>query len=80
MLAKSISLATVSPGKEVRVVSVIAGRGLAQRLADMGLLPGTVLKVVNRHGAGPTLVEFRGARLALGYGVSQKIMVEKTGG
>lgn len=80
MTVESVSLATISPGRQARVVSIIAGRGLVQRLADMGLTPGTVLRVINRHGSGPTLVEFRGTKIVLGSGISQKIMVDDTSG
>jgi ferrous iron transport protein A len=79
MAAQSTSLATIGPGKQARVVAVTAGRGLAQRLADMGLTRGTLLRVVNRQGSGPTLVELRGTRIVLGSGISQKIIVDKTG-
>jgi len=77
MPVQPISLATISPGKEARVVSIAAGRGLAQRLADMGLTPGTVLRAVHRHGSGPILVEFRGTKIVLGSGISQKIIVDQ---
>ena len=79
MAVQSTSLATISPGRAARVVSIAAGRGLAQRLADMGLTRGTVLRVINRHGSGPTLVEFRGTKIVLGSGISQKIIVDQTG-
>ncbi len=73
-------LAMVHPGEAVTVVDIRAGRGLTRRLADMGLTPGTVLRVISRQGAGPTLVDFRGSRLVLGFGITQKVMVETTGG
>ena len=79
MAVPSTSLATISPGQAARVVSIAAGRGLAQRLADMGLIPGTVLRVINRQGSGPILVELRGTKIVLGSGISQKIIVDQTG-
>ncbi|MFC1938689.1 ferrous iron transport protein A [Chloroflexota bacterium] len=79
MLSHHLPLNMVPPGEEVKIVSVRAGRGLSQRLADMGLIPGTPLKVINSQGAGPILVSFRGARLALGFGIARKIMVERKG-
>jgi len=69
-------LALVSPGDEVTVVNVRAGFGLSRRLADMGLTPGTQIRVVNSQMHGPVLIEFRGSKLALGRGIAQKIMVE----
>jgi ferrous iron transport protein A len=69
----------VRPGEAVTVVDIRAGRGLARHLADMGLTPGTVLRVISRQGRGPTLVDFRGSRLVLGFGITQKVMVEMDG-
>ena len=69
-------LAMVSPGEVVTVVNIRAGRGLTRRLADMGLTPGTTLRVVNSQAPGPIIVEVRGSRLVLGYGIVQKVMVE----
>ena len=70
-------LAMVSPGEEVTVVDIRAGRGLTNRLADMGLLSGTPLRIINSQMSGPILIDLRGSRLVLGCGVAQKIMVER---
>ena len=72
-------LAMVCPGEEVTVVGVKAGRGLSQRLADMGLNRGVTLRVVNSQMPGPVIINLRGSRLALGHGIAHKIMVERTG-
>ena len=76
-MVNHLTLNMVLPGEEVKIVSVRAGRGLTQRLADMGLTPGTYLKMINSHGAGPVLINLRGTRLALGFGIAQKITVER---
>ncbi|MBA7596292.1 hypothetical protein ES703_03262 [subsurface metagenome] len=68
-------LAMARPGEVVSVVDIRAGRGLTRRLADMGLLPGTKIRVVNSMRPGPIIIDLRGSRLALGYGIAQKIMV-----
>jgi len=75
MTGPLMPLAMVGPGEVVSVVDVRAGRGLHRRLADMGLLPGTKIKVVNSMRPGPIIIDLRGSRLALGYGIAQKIMV-----
>jgi len=80
MTGYRMPLAMVPPGEAVTVADIRAGRGLARRLADIGLTPGTVLKVIRGNGSGPTLIDIRGTRLALGFGVAQKVMVEKVGG
>jgi len=62
---------------EVIVRGVVAGYGLARRLADMGIVPGTVVRVVRQNAMmGPVEIEVRGTRLLLGRGVAAKVLVE----
>ncbi len=75
MTGQLMPLAMVRPGEVVTVVNVRAGWGLTRRLADMGLLPGTQIRVVNSMMPGPLIIDLRGSRVALGRGVAQKIMV-----
>jgi Fe2+ transport system protein FeoA len=69
-----LPLSMASAGSEVEVAALRAGWGLQRRLADMGLTPGTHIRLVNNR-SGPVVVEVRGSRLALGTGVAHKIMV-----
>jgi Fe2+ transport system protein FeoA len=59
----------------VQVVRIDAGRRLAQRLMELGLTPGVIVQVVHVNG-GPMLIAVRGARLAIGRGMAEKIMVK----
>jgi len=68
-------LSMVSPGEVVKVVAVRAGWGLQRRLADMGLTIGVQVRVINSQRPGPVVLDIRGSRLALGYGIAHKIMV-----
>lgn len=70
-------LAMVSPGEVVQVVDVRAGWGLQRRLADMGLTPGVIIRVMNSQRPGPIIIDLRGSRLVLGHGVAQKILVKE---
>lgn len=79
MSGKQLPLAMINPSEEVTVAEIRGGRGLVQRLADMGLTPGTKLKVINSQMPGPILIDLRGSRLALGHGVALKVMVEIAG-
>jgi len=79
MMNSCLPLAMVGAGEVVTVVGVNAGRGLTKRLADMGLVPGTKLRIVNSQMSGPIMVEVRGSRLVLGRGVAQKVMVGEQG-
>ena len=71
-----VPLSAVESGREVRLVTVRAGRGLAQRLADMGFVPGVELQVVSNTLAGPLVVLVKGSRLVLGRGMAHKSLVE----
>jgi ferrous iron transport protein A len=73
------SLARVAAGELVTVVAVRAGWGMQRRLADLGLTPGTEIKIINRGRPGPVVLEVRGSRLALGQGVAAKIIVRSAG-
>jgi ferrous iron transport protein A len=72
-------LSMVSTGETVEVAAVRAGWGLQRRLADLGLTPGVRVRVISSGKPGPVVLNVRGSRLALGYGVAHKIMV-KVGG
>jgi len=71
-----IPLAMVNSGETVTLVSIRAGWGLTRRLADMGLIPGMRLRVINRQASGPIIIDVRGSRLVLGHGMAQKILVK----
>jgi Fe2+ transport system protein FeoA len=68
-------LSNVSSGNKVRIINIDAGWGLQRRLADMGLTPGLRVTVVANHKPGSVVLDVRGSRLALGRGISNKIMV-----
>ena len=69
-------LVDVSPGSDVRLAMIDAGRELKQRLANMGLIPGCILHVLTNDRFGPFIVVLRGSRVILGRGMAQKIVVE----
>jgi len=43
----------------------------------MGLTPGIQVSVMHSQYAGPVLINLRGSRLGLGYGMAQKILVKE---
>lgn len=68
----------LSDGEEVEVVKLAGGRGLVTRLAEMGITPGTRVKIIRRIGSkGPVEIYVRGSTLALGWGVARRIMVKR---
>jgi ferrous iron transport protein A len=64
------------PGKEVTMMAVHGGRGLAARLYAMGLVPGVRMKVLSNGGRGPLMVMVGEMRMALGYRMAHRILVE----
>jgi len=64
-------------GVDLKLVAIYGGRGIRQRLADLGLTPGTILRVMQADSWGPLIVAFKDdTRLALGRGMAHKMMVE----
>lgn len=60
--------------------SIEGGLGLARRLAALGIVPGTPVRVLSSSPFGPMIVEVRGSRLALGRREAMRIMVEPKAG
>ncbi|MDI6643252.1 MAG: metal-dependent transcriptional regulator [Candidatus Hodarchaeaceae archaeon] len=63
-------------GRKGIISHISGGRGASQRLADLGLTPGTEVMVVKSaifHG--PLMVRVRGTTLAIGRGLASKIFV-----
>ncbi|MFZ2071877.1 MAG: FeoA family protein [Halobacteriota archaeon] len=74
-LKEAIPLAFLSEGEEGEIVELSGGRGMIQRLSDMGFTPSTKIRVLKTKPPGPMLVDVRDARIALGRGVAMNILV-----
>jgi Fe2+ transport system protein FeoA len=72
--AGAYPLSAARTGQAV-TVSRVGGRTLAERLAAMGVTPGTRVTVKCNAG-GPMIIEVRGSRLSLGQGMARKILVK----
>jgi ferrous iron transport protein A len=71
------SLTELEDGQAAIIVSVLGGKILTKRLADLGITSGTEVKVIRRTlFSGPVQVEVAGSRLVLGNGLASKILVE----
>jgi ferrous iron transport protein A len=70
-------LTDLEDGQTGIIISVLGGRILTKRLADLGMTTGTEIKVIRRTlFSGPVQVEVSGSRLVLGKGLASKIMVK----
>ena len=67
-------LSAVPPGRRVRISSYAGGRMVRSRLASLGLTLGREVNILQNN-RGLSIVGVNGGRVALGRGVSQKIMV-----
>ncbi|MCU0473138.1 MAG: ferrous iron transport protein A [Bacteroidales bacterium] len=72
-----MSLIDIKDGRSGIIISVLGGRILTKRLADLGLTTGTEIKVIGRTlFSGPVQIEVCGSRLVIGRGLASKITVE----
>jgi len=74
-------LADLPVGDEAEIVDVRGGRGFRSRLASMGLRKGQIIKKLSRVGwGGPVVVVVNRAQVAIGRGMSRKIVVRRNHG
>ena len=63
---------------DYKVISFMGGYKFKQKLSDMGIYPGTTIKVISSAPfGGPVRVIVKGAQYALGRGMASKIYVKK---
>jgi Fe2+ transport system protein FeoA len=72
-------LASVPPGRRVRITAHQGGRMLRARLLAMGLNLGREVEILQNNN-GLIILGVNGGRVALGRGISQKIMTEPADG
>ena len=70
-----VSLATVPPGRTVRVVSLTGGMTSEGRLRDMGLSLGTEVQVLVAGNRSPLLVAAGETRLAIEPDLARRVWV-----
>ena len=68
------TLADIPTGRRVRITNFAGGRMVRSRLASLGLNLGQEVTVLQNN-RGLIMVGVNGGRVALGRGVSQKILV-----
>jgi DtxR family Mn-dependent transcriptional regulator len=73
-----VSICDVKAGISAKISFIRGGHRVLQRLLDMGLTPGTTVKVERSAPfKGPIEVCVRGSRLALGRGIAANVFVER---
>jgi Fe2+ transport system protein FeoA len=71
---KLFPVTSLKEGKEGVIHSISGGLSLISRLAGMGVIPGTEIKVLLNN-RGPVIVLVNNTRVALGRGQASKILV-----
>lgn len=72
-----MTLDQLPTGEEARLTEIDAERGFRRRLLELGLLPGTPVRMIRRAEVGGVLeIEARGARLSLRLGEASALRVE----
>ncbi len=72
---EAISLAKARQGMQYQVVQINGGGRVRTRLASLGVLPGQNITIMQPGGFGPVMIAVKGSKLALGHGVTHKVMV-----
>ncbi|AEM77741.1 FeoA family protein [Thermoanaerobacter wiegelii] len=71
------NLTELRENHEGEIALIKAGRAAMQRLNEMGLVPGTKVKVVRKGPLkGPVELEVRNSHIVIGYGLASKIYVK----
>lgn len=69
-------LIDVEDHKVVEITGYVGGRGIANKLRQLSLMPGDRIKITKRAPfRGPVLVEAHGRSVALGHGVASRVEV-----
>jgi DtxR family Mn-dependent transcriptional regulator len=72
-----IPITDLKPLQRARIAFIRGGRKVIQRLADLGLTPGTTVAMQRAAPfKGPVEIVVRGSSLAVGRGIAEKIFIE----
>jgi len=71
-----IPLNKLKTGRRGIVRRLHGGRHFANRIYELGFLPGSEITMLENYGYGPVLVTVRGTRVALGNREASRILVE----
>ena len=76
-IAKQVNLRQMYPGQSGKVLRIDGGIGLVSRLSALGIRPGRkIIKISSMLMRGPVTVQLGSTRLAIGFGMANRILVE----
>jgi len=74
---RQITVSQMGAGQSGRVIQVAGGYGMANRLHSLGIRPGKrITKVSAMFMRGPVTIQVGQARVAIGFGMASRIVVE----
>jgi len=74
---RNITLAKLKANHKGRVLDVLGGRGVADKLMSLGVYKGKeILKLSHIGLRGPVVIKVGRTILALGHGIAEKIVIE----
>ena len=72
-----VDITQLKPGEEGIIVQLLGGPGLIRRMQSLGVRIGKKVKKVSSHfWHGPQTIEIDNLKIAIGYGLAKKIIVE----
>ncbi len=74
---KQVSLDRMRSGQSGLVLGIDGGHGMVIRLSTLGIIPGKkITKISSQLMRGPVMIEVDRTRVALGYGMAKRILVQ----
>ncbi|OQX89678.1 MAG: hypothetical protein B6D65_01990 [candidate division Zixibacteria bacterium 4484_93] len=75
---ENVSLVQMKPGEQGTIVAIQGGYGSRRRAESLGIRVGVSIKKISaQFMRGPIIVQVGNTTIALGFGIAQKIIVEK---
>lgn len=76
-MVEKIPLTNMDAGEAGRIVEILGGHGVLNRLSSMGIRRGVIVKRIGAaFGRGPVVIQTGGTQTALGHGMSYRVIVE----
>ncbi|WP_048056033.1 FeoA family protein [Pyrococcus sp. ST04] len=72
-----VPLTALNEGEAGVVIDIRGGPNARAKLIAMGIAPGVTIRVIKGRGPGPMIVAVGSSRIALGWGIANKILVRR---
>jgi len=71
----TFSLLYANEADIVKISEINGGQYFKEKCINMGIIPGQKIEVINNSGNGPCIVKVNNARLMIGHGMLNRILV-----